>query len=166
MSDQQAQAVTDSAVSSFKITFDRVNKLFSGLTPHQSRLEVAPGRNRVLYLLGHLTSVHDLMLPLLRIGERLHPELDEPFLKQPDRAVPDADLPALQTLQQQWTEVNTALLAGVENKPAAWWLERHNSVSAEDFAAQPHRNRLSVFLSRTGHLAFHHGQLVLLPKTE
>jgi hypothetical protein len=31
----------------------------------------------VLYLVGHLIATHDRMFPLLDLGERLHPELDE-----------------------------------------------------------------------------------------
>ena len=39
-------------------------------------------------------------------------------------------------------------------------LEAHG-LSAEDFAKEPHRNKISVLLSRNSHLAFHHGQMVL-----
>ena len=42
------------------------NKIFDNLSDEELLHEVAPGRNRGVYLLGHLTSVHDLMLPLLR----------------------------------------------------------------------------------------------------
>jgi hypothetical protein len=35
--------------------------------------------NRVYYLLGHLTVAHDRLLPVLRLGDRLHPELEEEF---------------------------------------------------------------------------------------
>ncbi len=48
--------------------------------------EVSPGKNRVLYLLGHLAAVHDAMLPLLMIGERSFAHLDDAFLANPDKA--------------------------------------------------------------------------------
>ena len=32
-------------------------------------------------------AVHDRMLPLLGIGERLHPELDEAYLTNPDQTI-------------------------------------------------------------------------------
>ena len=41
---------------------------------------------------------------------------------------------------------------------------KHTAVSDEDFAANPLRNRLSVLLSRTRHLAYHIGQIALAPK--
>jgi hypothetical protein len=42
------------------------------------------------------------------------------------------------------------------------WLTKHNSVSAEDFAKEPHRNKLSVLISRAMHQAYHGGQIALL----
>ena len=42
------------------------------------------------------------------------------------------------------------------------WLERHMSVSPEDFDKEPHRNKLNIIISRTNHIAYHLGQLVLL----
>ena len=44
------------------------------------------------------------------------------------------------------------------------WLERHDSVSAEDFAKEPQRNRLAMLLSRTTHAAMHEGQMRLAVK--
>ena len=44
----------------------------------------------------------------------------------------------------------------------AQWFEKHTAVSEEDFTKEPHRNKLSVVLSRTNHLAYHVGQLALL----
>src|SRR5229473_2179176 len=62
---------------------DRADKLFAGLSSEEILREIAPGRNRLLYLWGHLTAVHDAMLPLLSLGERLHPEFD--VAKYPSR---------------------------------------------------------------------------------
>ncbi len=57
----------------------RVDKMFSSLSDEELHARIAPGRNRVYNLLGHLTAHHDLLLPQLGIGERLHPKLDEPL---------------------------------------------------------------------------------------
>jgi len=43
-------------------------------------------------------------------------------------------------------------------------LHKHTSVSEEDFAKEPHRNRLNVLTTRTTHLASHYGQLIFLKK--
>ena len=41
------------------------------------------------------------------------------------------------------------------------WLEKHTAVSDEDFAKDPGRNRLAVVLSRTNHMSYHLGQIML-----
>ena len=42
------------------------------------------------------------------------------------------------------------------------WFTRHANITEADFPKEPHRNRLNVLLSRTNHLAYHRGQMVLL----
>ncbi len=150
------------ALAAWKINIDRAERVFLPLTDEQLQKEVAPGKNRLIYLWGHLIAVHDRMLPLLELGPRLYPELDSAFLTNPDRTV--ADLPSGEALKQYWNDVNGKLLSGMERFSAADWLKKHGSVSEEDFAKDPQRNRLAVFLSRTSHVAFHLGQTALIRK--
>jgi hypothetical protein len=42
------------------------------------------------------------------------------------------------------------------------WFQKHTAVTSEDFAKEPHRNRLNIVVTRTSHLSYHLGQLVLL----
>ena len=156
------QALVTSAVNSWKTSIERADKIFSPLNDEQLQKEVAPGKNRLIYLLGHLTAVHDRMLPLLSLGERLHPELDPLFITSPDRTV--AELPAAGDLKKSWNDVNGKLSAGFASLSPAQWLEKHSSVSEEDFAKDPSRNRFAILLSRTAHIAFHVGQTALIPK--
>lgn len=136
------------------------DKLFDNLSDEALMQEVSPGRNRGVYLLGHLTTVHDLMLPLLRFEEAKYPELKAVFLTSPDKAV-DAIPPAHQ-LRQQWKDVNETLSNHIKNLPADDWFTRHSNISEEDFLKEPQRNRLNVLLDRTIHLSNHRGQLLLL----
>jgi hypothetical protein len=138
------------------------NKIFDNLSDEELMQEVAPGRNRAIYLLGHLTAVHDRMLPLLRFEEAKYPELDRIFLESPDKAV--EEIPSAQQLRQQWKEVNDTLLNHIKSLPADEWFTRHANISEEDFIKEPHRNRLNVLLDRTIHLSNHRGQLLLLKK--
>jgi hypothetical protein len=156
------QALVTAAVNSWKLNIERADRLFSPLSEEQLLKEVAPGKNRLIYLWGHLTAVHDRMLPLLVLGPRLHPEYDALFLTNPDKAV--AALPAGSEIKKAWDEVNGTLLAGFESLSATDWLEKHGSVSDEDFAKDPLRNRFSVLLNRTTHISFHLGQTALIPK--
>ena len=156
------QSVVASAVHAWKLHVERADKLFSGLSEQQLLAEVAPGKNRLVYLWGHLIAVHDAMLPLLGLGPRRHPELDAAFLTGADKTV--AELPSAAELKDLWNDVNGRLLAGFNGFTAADWAQKHSAVSDEDFAANPLRNRLAILLSRTAHVAYHHGQAALAPK--
>jgi hypothetical protein len=150
------------AINSWRLIVERANKIFSSLTEDELLKEVAPGRNRLIYLLGHLTAIHDAMFPILGLGERLHPELDAIFVSSPDKA--GAQLPPVGDLRKVWGEVNGKLLSQFESLSADEWLQRHYSMSEEDYAKDPTRNRLAVLLSRTNHMSYHLGQMTLAVK--
>jgi hypothetical protein len=151
--------LVDCGLRAWKQNIDRVEGFFHGLGSEQLEQEVAPGRNRLIYLWGHLASVHDALFPLLGIGPRLHPELEEMFVTSPDRAVPSL-LPADQ-VRAASDEIHAALWSAFTRWTPAEWVARHTAVSEEDFAREPHRNRFSVLLSRTAHMASHYGQAML-----
>ena len=155
----QEDLLIATAIASWKQIVGRVDAAVAGFSDEQIEKQVAPGRNRVRYLIGHLTAVNDRMFPALRLGERLHPELDEAYITNPDRAQPDPV--TVEDLKKAWFEVNSKLTAAFEKLAPAEWLERHASVSEEDFAKEPLRNRLAMLLSRTNHVSMHAGQSVL-----
>ena len=142
----------------WKAQLERADKLFESLSSDDVLREIAPGKNRLLYLWGHLTAIHDAMLPLLGIGERLHPEFDV-FVSNPDKA--RAAIPSHERVRQAWTTVNGELLKGLEKMSWSDWVQRHTAVSEEDFAKDTSRNRFAILLSRTNHLSYHLGQAVL-----
>ena len=156
----QDALLVNTALNSWKLLIGRSSKTFAALSDNDLQREVAPGKNRVYYLLGHLTAVHDRMLPLLRLGERLHPELDAKFIDSPDRTFP-ADEPDADDLRKAWSEVDQKLTESFATLTPQEWLERHASVSEADFEQDPSRNRLAVLLSRTTHIAYHEGQILL-----
>jgi hypothetical protein len=138
---------------------ERADKLFGALSSGELEQEVAPGRNRLIYLWGHLAAVNDALLPLLGIGERLHPEFDAMFISNPDKSVQVTV--SVQSLKTAWQEINQKLWDGFLQFSASDWTERHTTVSEEDFEREPHRNRFTVLLGRTVHLAYHVGQATL-----
>ncbi len=150
----------NTAVKSWKMAVGRLNDVLAAADNDKLQREVAPGRNRITYLIGHLAAVNDRLLPMLGIGERLHPELDAAYIDNPDRALPDHVSP--EALKQALAEVNDKLTAAFEKFTPDQWLEKHASVSAEDFAKDPSRNRMAVLLSRTSHVAMHAGQILLV----
>lgn len=141
-------------------TLKRTNDLVDSLSDEQLMQEIAPRRNRGIYLLGHLTAVHDAMLPLLGLGEAHYPALLGPYVKEGDSKQDYEQTPA--QLRQYWQDVNASLNSKMAALSPAEWLDRHTSVSTEDFVKEPHRNRLNVLVSRMLHLDNHRGQLVLL----
>ena len=152
--------LANAALNSWKLIIGRLDAAIAPLSDEQLQRQVAPGKNRLLYLVGHLTAVHDRMFSMLGLGERLHPELDEIYITSPDRARPDP-VSAVE-LKQAWNEVNGKLTAALEKLTPQQWLQKHTAVSDEDFAKDPTRNRLAVLMSRTNHAAFHTGQAALL----
>lgn len=149
----------DAALKQWQSGVDRAGKLLGEASDEVLEREVALGKNRLIYLLGHLLAVSDTMYAILRLGERLHPEYDAMFLKSSDRAV--TPVASAQELKAAWAVVHERLQVGMAKLSTAEWLERHASVSEEDFAKEPHRNRFAILLGRSNHLSYHLGQAVL-----
>jgi len=125
---------TNTALRAWKLVIAQLDQMFSSMSDDELQREVAPGRNRVFYLMGHLTAVHDRVTS--------------------DRVAPEA-------VRRAWSEVNARLTAAMAALPPEEWLKKHNAVSDEDFAKAPLRNRLSVLQTRTTHAGFHAGQIRL-----
>jgi hypothetical protein len=157
MANEEILGVT--VLNSWKLAINRIGKTLSELSDEQLQQQIAPGRNRVFYLLGHLIATQDRMFPLLGIGERLHPELDDAYLTNADKLI--ADPLSATELRRAWAEVIDKLTRASEGFTLEDWLQKHTVVSDEDFAKDPGRNRLAVVLSRTNHASYHLGQAAL-----
>ena len=136
------------------------NKYLNALTDEQLQKEIVPNKNRGIYILGHLIAAHDSMLTLLDMGEKMYPELQEPFLKLADKATDN--LPSVAELRASWNKQCTQLQEAFEKLKPEEWFEKHTAVSEEDFAKEPHRNKINIIITRTSHLQYHTGQLALL----
>ena len=71
-------------------------------------------------------------------------------------------MPSIDVLKKYWGEINSALAERFNDMQPSAWFEKHNSISAEDFAREPHRNRLNVIITRTVHQGYHLGQMAYL----
>ena len=148
------------ALDSWNIQIGRTNKLLESLADEKLQQEVSPNRNSGVYLLGHLTAIQDGMLPLLNFGHRLYPQLEDIFIKNPDKSL--LSKPSVSLVRRYWKDVNSVLASHFIKLKPEEWLKKHTAISDEDFAKEPHRNRLSVLLNRTNHLSYHFGQLAFL----
>ena len=149
-------SLIDSALRNWRSTVDRAGKLLGNLSQEQLLQEVAPGKNRLIYLWGHLTAFNDALIPLLGFGPRIHPELDLMFVANPDRTVPTILLG--EDLKIIWQETSQLLWTGFSKLSVADWLQKHSAVSEEDFLREKHRNRFTVLLGRTYRLSLGPGK--------
>jgi hypothetical protein len=152
---------------SVKMVFDRwhasiksCDNLLSNLSDETLLKEIAPNKNRGIYLLGHLIAVHDDMLKLLDMGEKLYPELHEPFIKMADNK--SSSTPTVSDLRTNWTNQCEVMKQKFSAMKTEDWFQKHTAVSVEDFEKEPSRNKLNIIITRTSHLQYHLGQLALL----
>lgn len=150
-----------------KMVLDRWNAslincdaLINALSDEAILKEIAPGKNRGIYILGHLIAVHDDLILLLNMGEKIYPALFEIFIKSPDKSI--AEIPTVAELRTSWFEQGKILKQKFESLTTEEWFEKHTAVTMEDFMKEPHRNKLNIVITRTSHLQYHLGQLQLL----
>jgi hypothetical protein len=141
----------------------RVDKFLAEVSDEQLAWPAVLGRNSGLYVVGHLTGITDGLLPILGWGERTYPEFEETFVKRPYD--PEGKVATAAEVRKAWKRVNEIAEKKFSEIGPDEWFDRHTAVSAEDFAKEPHRNRLNVIVSRTNHQSYHLGQLLFLAKT-
>ena len=147
-------------LSNWELQNKRLNGFIDKLSDEKIESEVSAGKNSGLYLLGHLAAVSDSMIPLLGFGEKLYPELENIFIKNPDKS--GLEKPSLGLVKEYWHNINNTLAGYFSNMQPEEWFEPHTAISADDFAKEPHRNKLNILLNRTNHEAYHLGQLIFL----
>jgi hypothetical protein len=138
----------------------QTDKLLSELSDADLTREIAPGKNRGIYLLGHLAAVHDKLFYILDLGEPIYPQYEAIFVDNADHAM--EPLPPVTETRKAWNDVNTQLSKQFSTIQPDQWFQRHLLVPEGDFVTEPHRNKLNVIINRTNHLEYHLGQLVLL----
>jgi len=139
----------------------QATKIFDSLSDWAMDAEIAPGRNKVVYVIGHLLAVHDRMIEAMELGERSHADLDHLFI---DAQQPDAVYPDTAWLKESWGKLHQFLNEKFNQMTIEDWMSKHIYVTAEEFATQPERNKLNLLISRTNHLSSHNGQLLLVKK--
>jgi len=159
----QQQLFVKMGLASWNLQIDRATKVFDAFSDEELYTPVAPGKNRIIYLYGHLATYHDALKETLGLGKWDKPQYAAIFLQNPDNV--EADLPSVAELKTYWQTVHAELNELFVNLPAADWFKRHNAMTDEDFEKDPLRNRLSVVLSRANHVAYHIGQVKLVKTT-
>ena len=155
----QSQILIEMVIKSWNQQISRAEKYFDAKSDEALEQQIAPNKNRLIYLLGHLVASNDSMITLFGIGERLYPQYEEIFSRNPDKAFPT---PPVAELRKAWKDVHEALSRSFNSMTVDQWLSKHTAMTDEDLAKEPTRNKLSVMISRTNHVAYHLGQIILV----
>jgi len=147
-------------LSAWETQNTRLEQLLESLTDEQLSRETSPGKNTGVYLVGHLAAISDAMLPLLAFGEKQFPQLENVFIDNPDKS--GLPKPPVSELRECLEIVTKKLSEKINATLVNEWFSRHMLVSPDEFAKEPHRNKLNVIINRTNHMANHYGQLLLL----
>ena len=156
----QQEILVKIALNGWYAQVKRAAAVFGNLTDEQLMAEISPGRNRGIYLLGHLIVTNDSIFPIFGLHDSLYPELQQAFVQQPDKS--GFEMPEISVLRARWEEVHAKLETAFTSFSTEDWLSRHNLMTDEDLANDPARNKLSVLMNRTAHIAYHLGQAALL----
>src|SRR6267378_2514330 len=112
----------------WKTQIGRADKLFGSLSSEDVLREIAPGRNRLLYLWGHLTATHD------RIGRRFR---QRPFAQslchptephEPSLLSPRPSGARTQVIEREASEIESSTSATTEKDLTAKKLEGKTAV--------------------------------------
>jgi len=71
-------------------------------------------------------------------------------------------IPSAKELRTAWNKMNKTLNANFDKMQTGDWFQKHTAVTEEEFAGEPPRNKLNIMLTRSTHLAYHHGQFILI----
>jgi len=158
----EKELVINMLVAAWEAQNKRFDAMLEKLSDADLAQETAPGRNTGTYLLGHLAAVNDSMAKVLGIGEKQYPELEAIFLTAPDKS--GQNMPSTTLLREYWRNTCDTLHNHFKKMSANDWFGRHMSVSEEDFAKEPNRNKLNILITRTTHQGYHFGQMAYLVK--
>jgi hypothetical protein len=158
----EKELVINMLIAAWDVQNKRFADFLSKISDDELAGEASPGRNTGTYLLGHLTAVSDGMLKIMGLSDKLYPELEDVFITSPDNS--GKAMPPISTLREQYHAVTGELHKHFGKMTSDEWFGRHMSVSEEDFAKEPHRNKLNILVSRTSHFAGHFGQMLYLKK--
>ena len=147
-------------LAAWKSQQESVNKTISALSDEDLNSEVRSGKNKAVWIVGHLAAVNDSLFKILELGENVNPKYEQHFNKRDA----EIEIPSASETRKYWEDTSTLINKKIAGFTTNDWFQKHASVSAEDFAKEPHRNKLNVLISRTSHIAHHKGQLALLVK--
>lgn len=134
------------------------DKLLSELTDEQLLKEVAPNKERGIYLLGQMVSINDSMFTLFNLCSPIFPDLKRIFLDNPDKAI--VEIPSVEEIRQNWVNVHIQLAKQFAiMRPNEWY---QKPAVEQDISKDSQASKFYILISKTNDLSYHLGQLSLL----
>jgi hypothetical protein len=75
----QENLIIDQCIKAWEQRITQATKLIDALSEWAMDTEIASGRNKVVYVIGHLLVVHDKLIEGMELGDRRHADLDKLF---------------------------------------------------------------------------------------
>lgn len=138
----------------------RGKALLDSITEDEIMKEVAHGKNRGIYIVGHIVAYHDLLGEILGYGKRKYPPLQTIFIETADKS--GLEMPSYAEIKVLYEDLHKNIAEQLEDYPIEQWYQKHEAMTDDDFEKDPSRNKLNVLVSCISHLAYHLGQLRLL----
>lgn len=100
---QEQDIFITTVLKNWDLQVTRGKALIDSLSEEDIMKEVAPGKNRGIYIVGHLIAYHDLLGEILGYGDRQHPHLQPIFIEAADKS--DVILPSYAELKVLYEDV-------------------------------------------------------------
>ncbi len=157
---KEKQIAIKMITDNWNVMVSKVNNIVNTYTDDELELPVAPEKNKVKWIIGHLAAVNDLTLSILGVSEVTNPKQANRFTKTPFNKA--QNLISIKEIKEYWFKTSELINSGTKKFSANDWFQKHNSITAEEFVKEPHRNKLNVLMGRANHISHHIGQMSLV----
>ncbi len=143
----------------FEEMADWVSGNINPLTDEELKMEIAPGKNHGVWLLGHLIASDDDFSVFMQKGDLLYPEYYEMF-GQGSKLQPVENYPPIPLLREQWKKVvekNKKIYAELQDEELE---EPHGRMKDPEKDFFKTKQRIIIFWQL--HQMYHAGQLGVL----
>ena len=151
--------ITERFYKQWKIYTSWITGNLNALSDEELKVELVPGKNHGVWILGHLIESEDDLSKYLGKGDMLFPEYEQIF-GQGSTLMPLDKYPSVSTLREQWKQVlekNDKILS--QFKDEEWEQKQALYKEGED---NFFTTKGSCIMIWNLHQAYHHGQLAVL----
>ncbi len=140
----------------YDMMLDWVNVNINSLSDEEFKMELSPGKNHGVWLLGHLIVCDDDFSLFMGKGDLLIPEISEIF-RQNSKLMPVENYPSVSKLKEYWKQVtdkNQKIYSELTDKELT---DRHAMV--KDYDTDYFKTKERVIMAWQLHQLYHAGQL-------